>query len=52
MGQGEDFGDHPCGVCINRGREFVTTQYVMHGALTWVHKRYRYSGFSGKLKSS
>ena len=26
MGQGEDFGDHPCGVCRKRGREFVTTQ--------------------------
>ena len=26
MGQGEDFGDHPCGVCRKRGREFVITQ--------------------------
>ena len=26
IGQGEDFGDHPCGVCRKRGREFVITQ--------------------------
>ena len=31
MGQGEDFGDHPCGVCRKRGREFVTTQSCVGG---------------------
>ena len=46
MGQAEDSGEHPCGVC----REFVTTHSYALGCLRWVHKRC--SGISGKLKSN
>ena len=47
MGQAEDSGEHPCGVCRN-GVGDNSILYVE--CLKWVHKRR--SGISGKLESN
>ena len=36
IGQGEDFGDHPCGVCRKRGMEFVITQSYAWSVLGYI----------------
>ena len=47
MGQAEDSGEHPCGVC----RKGVGDNLILFvKCLRWVHKRC--SGISGKLKSN
>ena len=47
MGQAEDSGEHPCGVCR---KGVVDSSILCMECRRWVHKRC--SGISGKLKSN